>query len=238
MSSLTPEPTNRPRILIVDDDRDLQDLFALWCSSWGFDTQAVTDPTTALEVAATYQPQLILLDMVMPNLGGYDVLELLKASDELKRIPVVLLTATATSVPEKVGGLTRGAVDYLLKPLHQDEFRARLSGYLRIHAQTHLESDRRELDAIRQTATFLNHSINNLLQSIQLTSEWAAENDVDDPQAVERHQLIIQNVRAIADIVQRLKQIRRVVTTVYADSELMLDLTQSVVDPGPPAPKN
>jgi nitrogen-specific signal transduction histidine kinase len=106
---------------------------------------------------------------------------------------------------------------------------ARIQTHLHARERHERQGRERELRAVRQTATFLNHSINNLLATIQAAAELV---EVEDEDSALRTELISQNVQAITEIIARLKQIRRVITTDYAGTEHMLDLDSSLAGDG------
>ena len=103
---------NKQRILIVDDDENIAELISLYLIKECFDTHIVSDGEAALTAVKTYQPDLMLLDIMLPGIDGYEVLrELRKASN----LPVILLSAKG-EVFDKVLGLELGADDYIMKP--------------------------------------------------------------------------------------------------------------------------
>ncbi len=224
----------RSKIFFVDDEADLQIIYAGLCKLWGYDSSGTQDPTKAIDAILEYQPNLIFLDLLMPHLNGFQLLEKLKADKRVAHIPVVMLTGKATAVPDKVQGLSRGALDYLLKPIDQDEMLARIQTYLRAQKEAKDESQKREIDAVRNTAVFLNHSINNLLMTIQCAAELDADENEDDPEAQERRHLIVESVSTIHEVVERLKKVKQVVVRSYADTEEMLDIDSSLDADSPP----
>ncbi|MBI3891849.1 MAG: response regulator [Candidatus Wallbacteria bacterium] len=211
----------------MDDEEDAVNLFKLWCARWGYEALGQTEPKKALETAIAFAPDVLFLDVLMPGFDGFQVLEAIKSDARTRHVPVVMLTGGAIQVPDKVRGLAGGAVDYLTKPIDSREMRARIETYLTLRGDVLAHGRERELRAIRQTAVFLNHSINNLLAGIQAAATLHFEDG--DEEAKEREALISENVRAIAGIVQRLREIKHVIGTSYAglDGELMLDLDRS-----------
>ena len=118
---------NKQRILIVDDDENIAELISLYLIKECFDTHIVSDGEAALTAVKTYQPDLMLLDIMLPGIDGYEVLrELRKASN----LPVILLSAKG-EVFDKVLGLELGADDYIMKPFDSKEMVARVRAVLR-----------------------------------------------------------------------------------------------------------
>lgn len=103
------------RILAVDDEPHILRLVSFALSSKGFDVIEATDGLTAIELAKTEQPDLILLDVMMPALDGYEACRRLKADPQTAAIPVVMLSAKSQAA-EKDAGIHCGATDYICKP--------------------------------------------------------------------------------------------------------------------------
>lgn len=116
------------KILIVEDSQDNIDILS-GALSEKYKMFAVKNSTKTMEVARKIQPDLILLDIMMPHLDGYAVIQLLKNDQYLKEIPVIFITAL-TSLKEKTMGFELGAVDYIVKPFDIGEVNARVSTHL------------------------------------------------------------------------------------------------------------
>lgn len=118
---------DKKRILIVDDDENIAELISLYLIKECFDTEIVLNGEDALKVFKTYQPHLILLDIMLPGMDGYDVCrEIRKESN----VPIVMLSAKG-EVFDKVLGLKIGADDYMIKPFDSNELVARVQAILR-----------------------------------------------------------------------------------------------------------
>jgi class 3 adenylate cyclase len=118
------------KLLVADDNRDNIDLVLDILSMTGHDILTAFDGTTALDLAHSTLPDLILLDVNMPGLSGFEVCERLKGDERTKRIPVIMLTAL-TDVDSRVKGLAVGADDYLTKPFSPRELLARVDRSLK-----------------------------------------------------------------------------------------------------------
>ena len=115
------------RILIVDDDFELCSLVTEYLAAEGFRVESVHDGETGLQRATTGQYLLVVLDVMLPGMSGFDVLRRLRATS---RIPVLLLTARGEDV-DRIVGLEIGADDYLPKPFNPRELVARIRAILR-----------------------------------------------------------------------------------------------------------
>ena len=122
------------RVLVADDDPDIARFVELNLSLEGFEVEVVHDGEAALEAVRRAQPDLVLLDVMMPLLDGVEVLRRLRADAATAALPVVLLTAKSMSA-DKVVGLTAGADDYIVKPFDTLELIARVQTTLRRTAE-------------------------------------------------------------------------------------------------------
>ena len=116
------------RVLIADDDRAIREALNRALSLEGYDVVQAGDGNTALALIESAQPDVAILDVMMPNIDGLTVCRVLRA--ERNRLPVLMLTAR-TETPDRVAGLDAGADDYLAKPFDLDELFARLRALLR-----------------------------------------------------------------------------------------------------------
>ena len=101
-------------VLLVDDDLTLREMYEERLKTEGFNIIQATNGEEALAKARETKPNIILLDIMMPKINGFDVLKELKADDELKAIPVIILTALIQDV-DRVQGKKLGAADYIVK---------------------------------------------------------------------------------------------------------------------------
>jgi DNA-binding response OmpR family regulator len=115
------------KILIVDDDRKLVDLIRLYLEKDGYRALAAYDGRQALELARTKAPDLIVLDLMLPEVSGLDVCRALRSES---KVPIIMLTARA-SEEDKLIGLDLGADDYVTKPFSPRELMARIRAVLR-----------------------------------------------------------------------------------------------------------
>ncbi len=117
----------KQKILIVDDDNNIAELISLYLAKECFDTKIVNDGEEALLAYKTYNPNLILLDLMLPGIDGYQVCREIRAKDN---IPIIMLSAKG-EVFDKVLGLELGADDYIMKPFDSKEMVARVKAVLR-----------------------------------------------------------------------------------------------------------
>ena len=115
------------QILIVDDDENIAELVSLYLTKECFDTKIANDGEAALSAVKSYMPDLMLLDIMLPGIDGYEVLREIRKSSSL---PVILLSAKGETF-DKVLGLELGADDYIMKPFDSKEMVARVKAVLR-----------------------------------------------------------------------------------------------------------
>lgn len=118
------------QILVIDDTKRVHPLVKAILADEPVDVHSAYDGEYGLTLAASLKPDLILLDVDMPGINGYEVCRQLKSSRDLFNTPVIFLTAKSTP-KEKVDGLELGAVDYVTKPFHPSELLARVRATLR-----------------------------------------------------------------------------------------------------------
>ena len=122
------------KVLIIDDDIDTLKLVGLMLERQGYEIVVAGNGTIGLTKAAEEKPELILLDVMMPDLDGYEVTKRLRSDPSLAHIPIIMFTAK-TMVDDKVAGFEAGVDDYLTKPTHPAELTAHVKAVLTRTAQ-------------------------------------------------------------------------------------------------------
>jgi len=146
---------SKPRILIAEDERNLRQVLSLQLQSAGFDVIEAEDGQLALEAAQRDFPDLVLLDVMMPQMDGYEVCRRLRASYTTRHIPIIMLTARGEE-DARISGLEGGANDYVTKPWGRRELVLRIKNAL--------EWSRQQRSASPLTGLPGNHSINEELK--------------------------------------------------------------------------
>lgn len=130
------------RILVVDDEPDVTDLVAYHLQAKGFQIQTVNDPTASMGVARSFSPDLVILDVMMPDLSGIQICRMLRADPAFKRVPIVFLTAKAEE-NDRIQGWEVGADDYICKPFNIKELILRIQSIVRRTSEGVLEAPAR-----------------------------------------------------------------------------------------------
>lgn len=158
-----------PKILVVDDQPVNVKLLEKKLVREGMDVWTANDGETCLELVRSHHPDLILLDVMMPNMDGHEVCERLQENEDTRSIPIIFITANSTK-EGKLEGLSVGAVDYITKPIDLDETVARINTQLRFLEvnRENMELTKR-LGEVRRNAAIgaitqgIAHNVNNLL---------------------------------------------------------------------------
>ena len=158
-----------PKILVVDDQPINVKLLEKKLVREGMDVWTASDGETCLELVHQHRPDIILLDVMMPNMDGHEVCERLQEDEGTRSIPIIFITANSTK-EGKLEGLSVGAVDYITKPIDLDETVARINTQLRFLEvnRENMELTKR-LGEVRRNAAIgaitqgIAHNVNNLL---------------------------------------------------------------------------
>ena len=142
----------KQKVLIVDDDENIAELISLYLIKECFDTVIVNDGEEALKQCQQYAPNLILLDLMLPGMDGYEVCrEVRKTSN----VPIIMLSAKG-EVFDKVLGLELGADDYIMKPFDSKELVARVKAVLRRFTPVK-EPQEREVEVQEQSGDYVSY---------------------------------------------------------------------------------
>jgi DNA-binding response OmpR family regulator len=146
---------NQPRVLVIDDDPDIRGLVAELLDRAGFTVEQAEDGRAGLRALHRSPPDLVVLDVSMPDLDGWQTLERIR---DLSQVPVVMLTARGDEL-ERVRGLQAGADDYVVKPFGRQELVARVQALLRRAGaregeQESYADDRLTIDFAQRAVTF------------------------------------------------------------------------------------
>jgi diguanylate cyclase (GGDEF)-like protein/PAS domain S-box-containing protein len=184
-------PARRPTLLMVDDTPANLGLLARLLEEHGFDITVAQDGEEAIARARFVQPDLILLDVMMPGIDGFETCRRLKATSELADIPVIFMTALADN-SDKVAGFQAGAVDYVTKPFQIDEVLARIHTHLTLRmAQRQLT----EQNALLEKEIHLRKQIDAYLQ--------CAYAEMEERVAQRTAELGRTNARLTAEVTER-----------------------------------
>jgi PAS domain S-box-containing protein len=167
-------------ILIVDDNPTNLELLLDFLEESGFKVLVAEDGVSAVEMAEYASPELILLDILMPEIDGFETCRRLKNNPATENIPVIFLTALADKV-DKVKGLNLGAVDYITKPLAHDEVLARIKIHMRLQNLTKKLTEQNErLEAEISERKQAEHKIREQAALLDITTDAIIVQDLNN----------------------------------------------------------
>ncbi len=163
---------DKDTILIVDDEESLRKLLKSVLSEKGYRVLTAFDGIEGYDMALKHSPDLILLDIMMPEIDGYEVLERLKNNIKTSHIPVIFLTAKVDD-EDRVKGLEAGAVDYIIKPFYIREVLARIKIHLKLKEyENKLKLKNRELEEFSDLLLKLNAKLEEMARKDELMQIW------------------------------------------------------------------
>ena len=195
------------KILIVDDALDTVELLRKRFHSEGYDTAEAYNGAEAIERVSEYGPDLIVLDVMMPIMDGYEACRRLKSDENTKYIPILMLTAKG-EVEHKVKGLDIGADDYMGKPFDYKELSARVRSLLSIKATHEKKVVEEKTGALEQMIDEVAHEIRNPLTSIGGFARKVFNKLPEDDPNRKYMQMIIEDVAVLENMIKQLIELK------------------------------
>lgn len=196
-------PEGKGRILIVDDTVDTVELLRKRLRAEGYDTAEAFDGEECLSKVPDYEPDLIILDIMMPKLNGYEVCHRLKNCENTRYIPILMLTAKSET-SDKVKGLDIGADDYISKPFDYKELSARVRSLLNIKAAREKLVKEEKSDALSLMMDEVAHEVRNPLVSIGGFARRVHDNLPEGNPNRKYMEMIIEDVGRLENILRQL----------------------------------
>jgi len=207
---------NSVRILVVDDVPVNVQLLSRLLQREGYDVLSAENGVTAYNMAISYLPDLILLDVMMPEMDGFEVCRALRAEDATSEIPIIFVTAK-TETMDTVRGLNMGGVDYVTKPFVSAEVLARVRTHLKLRTmrdeklEYHSELLRtQKLASITTLAGGIAHNINNLIGTIIGYADMLQDSPSHDERTRRYISRILEASQGVADLTRDLLTYARV----------------------------
>ena len=197
----------KSKILIVDDAVDTVELLRKRFQAEGYDTAEAYNGEEGLQKVPEFNPDLIVLDIMMPKIDGYEVCQRLKADEHTKYIPILMLTAKGET-EDKIKGLDIGADDYLSKPFDYKELSARARSLLTTKAAHEKKVVEEKSGALEQMMDQVAHEIRNPLTAIGGFARKVYGNLSEKDPNKKYMDMIIQDVAVLEDMIKKLVEIK------------------------------
>ena len=215
------------KILIIDDNPDNVFLLQDRLEREGFDVAKAYNGEMGIQKAVSEKPDLILLDIMMPDISGYEVCKTLASKEETKLIPIILLTALSEADSLKQG-LQSGAFDYIKKPFNRVELIARINSALRFSETNKFLIEIEKIKTFAATVVTANHEIKQPLTLINLSTaairRELSQKDFSSEHIIKRIEFIENAAKDIIAVLDKLGSIKKPVITPYVNDLNIIDL--------------
>lgn len=218
------------KILVIDDFPDNVFLLQDRLEKEGYEVIKAYEGNMGIQKAEEENPDLILLDIMLPDISGFEVCKKLSTQDSTKMIPIILLTAL-TEAENIRTGLQAGAFDYIKKPFNRTELLARINSALRFSEMNKLLLEMESIKTYAATVVTANHEIKQPLTLINLSTaairrELAKEN-ISSELILKRIEFIEKAAKDINDVLEKLASIKKPVITPYVNNLHIINLKEN-----------
>ena len=217
------------KILVIDDFPDNVFLLQDRLEKEGYEVIKAYDGQMGMQKAEEENPDLILLDIMLPDISGFEVCKKLSTQESTKMIPIILLTAL-TEAENTRTGLQAGAFDYIKKPFNRTELLARINSALRFSEMNKLLLEMESIKTYAATVVTANHEIKQPLTLINLSTaairrELTKEN-ISTELILKRIEFIEKAAKDINDVLEKLASIKKPVIAPYVNNLNIIDLKE------------
>jgi len=217
----------KTKILIIDDNLDTVELLRKRFHAEGYDTEVAYDGEAGLNKIVDSDPDLVVLDVMMPQMDGYEVCRRVKGDESIKQIPILMLTSKS-EIPDKVKGLDIGADDYLTKPFDYKEVAARVRSLLTQKKESEHLAETEKLNALDHIVDEVSHEVRNPLVSIGGFARRVRENLPEDSKNRKYMDIILQNVEVLEKMVHQLISLKSA-TFCYTEPSDVNDIARNAL---------
>jgi len=218
-----------PKILVVDDNADNVELLAKRLKALGYSTCEAYDGEQALVRVAEEDPDLIILDVMMPKLDGFEVCRRLKTDERTRTIPVIMLTAKR-EVPDKIRGLDTGADDYVTKPFNPQELMARVRSLLTLRTLQEKRATEEKLGALGQMAEGVAHEVRNPMVTIGGFARRIRDRLPEEDPLREYAEHIIKEVERLETMVEEIVRFKALMISPYEPVDLRAVVDEALAE--------
>lgn len=226
-------PSGREHVLVVDDDVSMSNLIQDLLSDSGYDVTAAPNGQACIEHCRERIPDLILLDIRMPGMNGFEVCQALKEDERTAKVPIVLLSGLREA-EYRIRGFSLGIFDYLTKPFSNKELLARIANILARQKLLQKDFEASKLDTVRQLSVTLADRINNPLAGIMASCQILSKHIDDRDKVIEVLEMITSLVDQIYSVLVSLTSAPGVKSAEYAQGIRMIDVESSTSETEPP----
>lgn len=212
----------KKRVLVVDDNRDTVRIIQEALEGAGFAVNSAFDGKEALELVRKELPDLMILDLMMPKMSGYEVCGEIRKDPKTKELIVLMLTARS-DVDAKIQGIEGGANDYLVKPVEPREVVSRVRRFLATEGAYQEKVLLERLEAIGQISLTVRHEINNPLAVICGQAQLMLQKKELPEEIRNKTKIIYDMGLRISEIIKQLDQVQDK-TREYVRGEKMIDI--------------
>jgi len=225
------ECTKKGMILIVDDVLKNIQLLGNILQNEGYEISFAINGEQAIDTVENVNPDLILLDIMMPGIDGYEVCKIFKMNDKIKDIPVIFLSAK-NNTEDIVKGFKIGAIDYISKPFIQEELLARVNTHYELKQKRDMITKMKEKEMFNAMVVTANHEIRQPLTTLQVAIDLInlySEDDIKkgyraNPKVSEFLKKMEKSISSITHILDKLKDIDTPQYKTYINDTKMVDI--------------
>lgn len=210
------------KILVVDDNEDILAYLEVFLTSKGYEVTTSSSGEKAIEVAKKITPDLIILDIKMPKMDGYQTCEQLRSNGLTRLIPIIFISAESRTEESVIKGLNLGGNDYVTKPFNDEELIARIESLIRTHSEYKIQIIDEKLKALFEIIGSLSHKINQPLTGILGNAELILRSMSEDDKNYKRVQNIHTSAQKIVETMQSFREIRHYELKDYLNRTIFL----------------
>lgn len=216
------------RVLVVDDQKDNVFVLRDRLQREGYEILTAYDGDTCIKIAKTEMPDIILLDVMMPGMSGFEVCKILSSSPATKLIPILLVTAL-TEADDLKEGFQVGAFDYIKKPFNRVELIARVKAAIRFRESQQVMLEYEKVKTFSATVSTANHEIKQPLTLINLSTaainRELGKEDMNKEAVKKRIKIVEDAARDIIFVLNQLSSIKTPVLTDWVNDVKLIDLS-------------
>lgn len=216
------------KVLVVDDQKDNVFVLKDRLQREGYEILEAYDGETCIKIAESEKPDIVLLDVMMPGMSGFEVCKVLSASEKTRLIPIILVTAL-TEAEDLEEGFQVGAFDYVKKPFNRIELIARVKAALRFSESQQVMIEYEKVKTFSATVSTANHEIKQPLTLINLSTAAVnrelGKDELNKKVIQKRIRFIEDATRDIITVLDQLSAIKTPVLTDWVNDVKLIDLS-------------